>query len=316
MTEREELLMLRALAEKQQQELAEKDQTIEAQKAQIEKQKIQIENMIQALLHARKKMFGPSTEVTHDLNGQLSLFDTAQKLAEDLQTEQKKITVPAYTRTPRQPGVRAEMLSGLVQEIEEYIIPETDSCIKCGSELKIVGKRIVRTEVEFVPAKVKVKQIVQQVAKCSMCGTDESEYDHCHFQKAAVPTPPLAHSISTPSLIAQVMYQKFAMGIPFARQEKDWYRMGLVLPRADMAHWTIRCCEEWLTVIYNRIHELLLECQVLHMDETRIQCNKEKGKKAAVNLSCGSYAVPSAKKSLLPISTIPAAAVARLQGSY
>lgn len=94
MTEHEELLILRALAEKKQLELARKDQTIEAQKAQIEKQRIQIENMIQALLHARKKLFGPSTEVSTHLDGQLSLFDTAQELAKG----QKKITVPAYTR--------------------------------------------------------------------------------------------------------------------------------------------------------------------------------------------------------------------------
>lgn len=33
--------------------------------------------------------------------------------------------------------------------------------------------------------------------------------------------------------------------------------------------------------IYNQIHEQLLKCQVLHMDETRIQCNKEEGKKAS-----------------------------------
>ena len=48
-----------------------------------------------------------------------------------------------------------------------------------------------------------------------------------HFQKAAVPTPPLPHSISTPSLVAQIMYQKYALGLPLARQEKDWFRMGL-----------------------------------------------------------------------------------------
>jgi hypothetical protein len=77
------------------------------------------------------------------------------------------------------------------------------------------------------------------------------------------------------------MYQKFAMGIPFNRQEKDWYRLGLVVPRINMANWTIRCSEEWLTPIYNRIHERLLGCEVLHMDETRIQCNKEEGKKAS-----------------------------------
>ncbi|RDU23523.1 hypothetical protein [Anaerosacchariphilus polymeriproducens] len=30
------------------------------------------------------------------------------------------------------------------------------------------------------------------------------------------------------------MYQKFVMGLPFNRQEKNWFRIGLVLTRALM----------------------------------------------------------------------------------
>lgn len=288
MTEHDELLKLRALLQDQQQKLAQheealaaKDKIIEAKDKIIEKQNIQIENMIQALLHAQKKMFGSSSEVTTQIEGQLSLFENLKALADELLKGQKKITVPSYDRTPRQPGVREEMLAGLVKEIEEYVIPMETVCSVCGGELKIVGKKLVRTEVEYVPAKLKVKQIVQQVAKCVSCGTDESENDTCHFQQAAVPAPVLAHSIATPSLVAQVMYQKFALGLPLARQEKDWYRLGLILPRANMANWVIRCSEEWFTPIYNRIHDKLMECEVLHMDETRIQCNKEEGKKAS-----------------------------------
>ncbi len=281
-------MKLRALVEKQAAELEAKNQIIEAQNSKIEKQNarigkqnIQIENMIQALLHARKKLYGPSTECTKQTDGQLSLFDTAQALAIELGNEQKKITVKTHNRVARKPGVREEMLAGLPKEIEEYVIPAEETCNVCGGELKVIGKRIVRTEVEFEPAKLKVKQIVQQIAKCTTCGTDKGENPSCHFQKAAVPKPVLPHSISTPSLVAQVMYQKYAMGLPLARQERDWFRMGLVLPRNDMANWVIRCSQEWLTPIYDRIREKLMECQVLHMDETRIQCNKEEGKKAS-----------------------------------
>ena len=120
MTPQEELAALRHLIEKQQKEIAEKDAVIEKQNAQLEKQRIQIENMIQALLHARKKMFGASTEATKQVEGQLFLFEEAQKLAEQLHVEQKKIKVKPYTRTPRKPGVRAEMLAGLQTEVEEY----------------------------------------------------------------------------------------------------------------------------------------------------------------------------------------------------
>ena len=127
MTEHEELLMLRALVEKQ--------------KMQIKKQKIQIENMIQALLHARKKLFGPSSEISSQMDIQMNLFETTQELAKELFHEQKKITIPSYTRIARQPGIRAEMLDNLPKEIEEYIINPEEKCIKCNGELKVIGKK-------------------------------------------------------------------------------------------------------------------------------------------------------------------------------
>jgi len=171
MTEYEEVLKLRALVKQQQSQLEEQRAVLEAKERIIEKQNIQIENMIQALLHARKKIFGPSTEVTKGVDGQLSLFETAQELGQELANEQKKITIREYKRTPRQPGVRADMLAGLAQEVEEYIIPQTDTCSVCQSKLKVIGKRVIRTEVEFIPAKLIVKQIVQEVAKCTKCKT-------------------------------------------------------------------------------------------------------------------------------------------------
>ena len=158
--------------------------------------------MIQALLHARKKLFGPFTEVSVQIEAQMSLFESVQELAKDLGLEQKKITVRPYTRTARQPGVRAEMLAGLPQEVEEYIIPADETCRVCGGKLVTVGKKLVRTEVEFVLAKLVVKHVIQQVAKCSICGTAAGENPACHSQEAAVPAPSLPHSISTLSLVA------------------------------------------------------------------------------------------------------------------
>lgn len=119
-----------------------------------------------------------------------------------------------------QPGIRREMLAGLPQEVEEYVVPAGETCSVCGGKLKVVGKHVVRTEVEYQPAKLIVKQIVQQVAKFMECGEEGSRNENSHFQKVAVPAPPLAHSLSTPSLIAQVMYQKFVLGLPLARQER------------------------------------------------------------------------------------------------
>ena len=76
----EELLALRALVERQKAELEEKNRIIEEKDRIIAKKDIQIENMVQALLQAGKKMFGRSTEISGSIDGQMSLFGTAQEL--------------------------------------------------------------------------------------------------------------------------------------------------------------------------------------------------------------------------------------------
>ena len=89
----------------------------------------QIENMVQALLHARKKIFGASSEKTQ-MEGQMHLFMTEQELAVELLKQQKEVSVKAHKKTPRKPGVREEMLSGLKKEVVEYLISEEEVCPK------------------------------------------------------------------------------------------------------------------------------------------------------------------------------------------
>ena len=71
MTEQDEIRRLKELIAKQQLQLAEKDEI-------IRKQNIRIENMTQALLHAKKKIFGRSSEMTVPLKGQMFLFESRQ----------------------------------------------------------------------------------------------------------------------------------------------------------------------------------------------------------------------------------------------
>ncbi len=191
MTEQEELLMLRALVAKQKEELEQKDKT-------IEQQNIRIENMIQALLHARQKLFGKSTEVTEQIPGQMNLFSTTQDLAKELFHEQKKITVPAHQRTKRQPGVRAEMLASLPKDVDEYIINPEETCSACGGKLKVIGKRLIRTEVEFIPAKLKVVQIVQQRLNLNFFARDPTPVSRAKSGRDLdPPTPKTAENLKS-----------------------------------------------------------------------------------------------------------------------
>ena len=269
----EELEKLRELVRHQQEMLAQKD-------AELEKQRIQIENLTQAVLHARRKMYGPSSEVT-SIPGQMDLFAGQEPLLEELTSCQKELTVTGHKRKARQPGVRAEMLSSLPTEIERCTVDNEETCPVCGAELVKVGEKVVRTEVVYEPARLKVKQYIQEIKKCTKCGTDGSKKTAPTFVGACVPKGLLPHSLVSPSLAAGVMYQKYDMGIPLARQERDWYRLGLEMNRSTMSHWMIRCSQEWLEPIRMRMHQIMMECSVLQGDETRIQCNKEPGKKAS-----------------------------------
>jgi len=50
-----------------------------------------------------------------------------------------------------------------------------------------------------------------------------------------------------------------------------------------MANWVVRCAQDWLTPIYDRMKQQLLEEPVLHADETVVQVLHEAGKKARTN---------------------------------
>jgi len=54
------------------------------------------------------------------------------------------------------------MLVLLPKDVDEYIINPEETCSTCGRKLKVIGKMLIRTKVEFIPAKLKVVQIVQQ----------------------------------------------------------------------------------------------------------------------------------------------------------
>ena len=74
------------------------------------------------------------------------------------------------------------------------------------------------------------------------------------------------------------------MGVPLYRQEKAWDDKGLVLPRSMTSNWCIKLSEYYLEPIYNLMLKKLKEnSELLHCDETTMQCNKEPGKKASSN---------------------------------
>ena len=73
-----------------------------------------------------------------------------------------KKTVKGYTR--RNPKTkRDEIIKNIETEIITCTIPDEEQiCPRCGSQMKVIGKKYIREEVELIPAKLIVKKILQQ----------------------------------------------------------------------------------------------------------------------------------------------------------
>ncbi|WZL72010.1 IS66 family transposase [Clostridiaceae bacterium 35-E11] len=254
----------------------------EIQRKRIESLERNIETLTQALLQASKKRFGASSEKTVS-DQQLYIFDETEGILGeiDCNATTERLPVKAHTRLKRKKGDQERLIKALPREVVECIIDEKDSiCDVCNSSLSIIGKKKVRSEIEFIPARVKVTEYVQYIYKCTTCGTCD-EYPDAVIRKASVPKPVMKRSLASPTSVAWIMYQKYVLAVPLYRQEKEWMRIGIGLSRANMSNWVIQCAFLWLKPLYEQMKKQLVTYEIIMSDETTHQCNKEKGRKAS-----------------------------------
>lgn len=177
-------------------------------------------------------------------------------------------------------GINKAYASEIDREIIEYEKNTDEVCDICGSQYKKISKKLIREELVFVSPSFKIVRHYTTVYKCSACGTENSNRENCHLVKAKVPKPVLTHSRASSSLLANIMYTKFSLGVPLYRQEKLWDNKGLILPRNVSSNWIIKSCEYYLHSLVELMLKRIKEnAEVIHMDETTMQCNKEEGRK-------------------------------------
>ena len=253
--------------------------------------KIKVENQSLEINTLKRYVFGSKRESTpkeeNIVEGiQCSLFGAAEdeKLQNQIEEKTEEITVHRKKNSKKvQAGIKKSALRNVEIIREECKLEESkEICSICGGNLQVIGKEVVRQEIEYIAPKLRIKSYVRYAYKCDKCGTDESKKETSTFVKPKMPNALLTHSFVSPSLATEVIYQKYYMGVPLYRQEKVWDDRGLVLPRSMMANWCIKITEYYLTKLYElMLKELKAKSELLHCDETTIQCNKEKGRNAS-----------------------------------
>ena len=270
-----------------------KEFEIDNKNIEIDKLKVTIENQQLHINTLNKIVFGPKSEKTKKEENivegsQCSLFGDIQdvELKEEVEEKTEEIVVHRKKNSKKQQsGIKKSELKNVETETIEYFLDEDkQNCNVCGSHVKKIGKEVVRQEIQYVPAKLKLVNYVRNVYKCEKCGTEHSKKDTPTIIKTKTPTSLLPHSFVSPSLATEVIYKKYYMGVPLYRQEKVWDDIGLVLPRNMMANWCIKLSEYYLEPIYHLMLKKLKEnCSLIHCDETTMQCNKEENRKASSN---------------------------------
>ncbi len=174
-----------------------------------------------------KRLFGRSSE-KHMVQseGQLDFFNEVELEADKQQEEEFSYeadpelipTQEEKKRNPRTP--RKEMFKGCPVTEEIIDLPSDEQiCDVCGSQMEVIGKRTVREELIFTPAKLEVRRTIALVYGCPEC---KENGEKASIKVAKAPDALIPHSYASKSVVVHSMYQKFANAVPLYRQEKDW----------------------------------------------------------------------------------------------
>ena len=169
------------------------------------------------------------------------------------------------------------MLENLPTETIHYRLSEEEqACLCCGENVHEMSTE-TRRELKVIPAQVKVVEHVHHVYSCRRC---EREGTETPIVTAPMPAPMYPGSFASPSAMAYIMNQKYVEAMPLYRQEKQLERLGVPLSRQTLANWMMYGATKWLSSLYERLHEHLLEQDILQADETTLQVLSEPGRSA------------------------------------
>jgi transposase len=223
---------------------------------------------------AQHRRFGISSEQIHPDQQQL-IFNEAE-LCAVLNAPEPTLETITYRRRKAKGQREAQLKNLPVETVHHELSEEERVCPCCGGAMHEMSTQI-RKELKIIPAQIKVVEHVSHIYACRYC---ERTADETPIIKVPLPVPVIPKSLASPSIVAYIMDRKFVEGLPLYRQEQQFARWDCKLSRQSMANWMIYCADNWLSPLYDRMHEHLLKLDVLQADETELQVLREPGRAA------------------------------------
>lgn len=258
--------------------IAERDAVISERDVAIADKEQYISQLEEQVRLLRALQYAARSEKARPPHGeeQYSLFDEAELVAMgagDGETDEEP-------RTEVVPHTRRKAGSRPIPEVYPRVevvhdIPEEDKACGCGATLARIGEE-VSEKLDIEPAKIRVIRHVRPKYACRAC--EGTEDDGPTVKTAPMPPQLIPGGMATAGLVACVMVQKFADGLPFYRQQGMFSRLGLDIPRATMCNWALQAARACGPLV-DALHKEIRSGPLINMDETTVQVMKEPGRK-------------------------------------
>ena len=169
-----------------------------------------------------------------------------------------EVIIPTYRRK-KALGKREADLAGLPARIMHHKLSEEELAQKFPDGYKELPEEVYK-RLHIIPETFIVDEHhVHIYASKKNDGT---------IVKAKRPKDLFRNSIATPSLVASIINGKYTNAMPLERQARAHKDNGIALSTNTMANWVIKSSDEYLSLIYDRLHELIYDSKVIHADET------------------------------------------------
>ena len=229
--------------------------------------------LMEQVILGKQNRFGRSSEKMEDtsqicfreVDGTIVFFNEAEAVC-DLNAAEPEDLELKSPKQPKRKGKKESDLSGLTVRRIDHYLSEEELEIEFGVNGWKQLPDAISKKYHFVPARVEVEE--------HHIGVYASKTDE-HMVKADHPKALLHGSLVSPSLGAAIINGKYVNAVPLYRLEQEFQRYGLQITRQNMANWCIRLAEEYLSILYDYLHEELYFYHVIQADETPVLVNHD-----------------------------------------
>lgn len=227
----------------------------------------------------RMYLFAKKNEkLTNEDKLQGVLFDELEDSLSDEVAESETVRKTQDKKSGKRPGRKP-----IPKDIPRIkVIIDVDAkdklCPCCSKERPLIPTKPTE-ELDFIPARIIVKEY--DIKKYGACSCDEfkNREDLPGIIEGKAPKRFIPGGIASPSLVANIITNKFCDALPFYRQNRIFNRIGIDLSRQNMSNWALtasRKCEP----LIEHMRKYIISGKLINMDETTVQVLKEKDRAA------------------------------------